>query len=333
MDAEQTLLITGATGMIGSSLARRILKEGTPCRIILPVRDMGKAEELYRRLGKADKEKLLFMEMGLEDMGAEGFPMSIDYILHCACVTQSAQMVAHPVETADSIVMGTKNVLELARKKQVKSMVYLSSMEVYGAVEDTGELVREEQLGAIDLRSPRSCYPAGKRMAEHYCHIYYQEYKVPVKIARLAQTFGKGVSLKDNRVYMQFARAAYEGRNIVLKTMGNSMGNYCAIEDAVEGIFTILHRGKDGEAYNVVNEASTMRIRDMAELVARKMAGGRITVKVDMENSDQISYAPDTGLRLSGEKLRKLGWMPKKDLEEMYKDVIRELGNIISPSS
>ena len=76
-----------------------------------------------------------------------------------------------------------------------------------------------------------------------------------------------------------------------------------------------------------------MRIRDMAELVARKMAGGRITVKVDMENSDQISYAPDTGLRLSGEKLRKLGWMPKKDLEEMYKDVIRELGNIISPSS
>lgn len=325
MDTEQTLLITGATGMIGSSLARRILKEETPCRIILPVRDQGRAEELYKGVGKKDKERLLFMEMRLEDMEAERFPMTIDYIIHCACMTQSAQMVAHPVETADSIVMGTKNVLELARKKQVRSMVYLSSMEVYGVVEDTGRLVREDQLGAIDLRAPRSCYPMGKRMAEHYCHIYYQEFKVPVKIARLAQTFGQGVSLKDNRVYMQFARAAYEGRDIVLKTKGNSMGNYCAIEDAVEGIFTILYKGEDGEAYNVVNEASTMRIRDMAELVARKVADGGIKIKVELGNSAQTGFAPDTGLRLSGEKLRMLGWTPKKNLEEMYKDVLREL--------
>ena len=327
MEPEQTFLITGATGMIGSSLTRRILKKGTSCRIILPVRNLSKAEELYNELRKVDKEKLYFMEMQLEDMRAEQFPMSIDYMIHCACVTQSAQMVAYPVETADSIVMGTKHILELARKKQVKSMVYLSSMEVYGAVEDTGKLVREEQLGEIDLKSPRSCYPIGKRMAEHYCYIYHEEFKVPVKIARLAQTFGQGVNLKDNRIYMQFARAAYEGTDIVLKTRGNSMGNYCAIDDAVEGIFTILYRGKDGEVYNVVNEANTMRIRDMADLVARKVAGGKSTVRVETESSAQTGYAPDTGLRLSGEKLRNLGWMPEKNLEEMYKDMIRELDN------
>lgn len=333
MEAEQTLLITGATGMIGSSLVRRILKKGTSCHIILPVRNQSKAEKLYKELWKVDKEKLYFMEMQQEDMKAEKFSMPIDYMIHCACITQSNQMVACPVETADSIVMGTKNVLELARKKQVKSMVYLSSMEVYGVVEDTGELVREEQLGMIDLKSPRSCYPMGKRMAEHYCYIYHEEFKVPVKIARLAQTFGQGVSLEDNRVYMQFARAAYEGRDIVLKTRGDSMGNYCAIDDVVEGIFTILYKGKDGEVYNVVNEANTMRIRDMADLVARKLAGTRSMVRVETEISAQTGYPPDTGLRLSGEKLRRLGWIPKKNLEEMYKDVIRELSNqIVRPS-
>ena len=109
-------------------------------------------------------------------------------------------------------------------------MVYVSSMEEYGVTEDTGAFAGEEELGMIDLKAPRSCYPMGKRMAEHYCHIYYEEFQVPVKIARLAQTFGRGISLRDDRVYMQFARAVFEGRDIVLKTAGKSVGNYCAIE-------------------------------------------------------------------------------------------------------
>lgn len=325
MEREQTWLITGATGMIGSSLARRILKEKTPCHIILPVRNSDKAEAMYKEIEWLDKKKLHFVEIGLEDMRAEQFLMSIDYLIHCACVTQSAEMVAHPVETANNIVIGTKNVLELARKKQVKSMVYLSSMEVYGVVEDTGELLTEEQLGAVDLKAPRSCYPMGKRMAEHYCYSYYQEYKVPVKVARLAQTFGGGVHEEDNRVYMQFARAVLEGRDIILKTRGCSIGNYCAIEDVVEGIVTILQKGVDGEAYNVVNETNTMRIYDMADLIVREFADGRLKVRIEEEDLARNGYAPDTGLRLSGEKLRKLGWVPEKSLKEMYREVLRAL--------
>ena len=216
----------------------------------------------------------------------------------------------------------------LARKKQIKDMVYLSSMEVYGLVNDIGRMRMEGELGDVDLFSSRSCYPLGKRMAEHYCYLYQQEYGIPVKIARLAQTFGKSIRLDDNRVYMQFARAAYEGRDIVLKTKGDSMGNYCASDDAVDAIFTILYHGKAGEAYNVVNEANTMCIRDMAELVAGHIAGGQIDVRMELEDSGTTGYAPDTGLRLSGEKLRKLGWYPAKKLTEMYQDVIQELKNL-----
>ena len=76
-------------------------------------------------------------------------------------------------------------------QKQVESMVYLSSMEVYGDIDcNDGRYVSEKELGNIDIDSSRSCYPLGKRMAEHYCHIFHKEYHVPVKIARLSQAFG-----------------------------------------------------------------------------------------------------------------------------------------------
>ena len=96
------------------------------------------------------------------------------------------------------------------------------------------------------------------------------------------------------------------------------MGNYCGIHDAVRGILTILKYGKDGEAYNVVNEENTMTIREMAE----KIAGGRIKIRYDIPEEDVYGYAPDTGLRLSGEKLMALGWKPTEGLEKMYRDML-----------
>lgn len=181
-------------------------------------------------------------------------------------------------------------------------MVYVSSMEVYGKVQDTGIPLKENQLGEVDLQSPRSCYPMGKHMEEQYCFLYQHEYGVPVKIARLAQTFGGGGLLRIT-------------------------GCICSLPARLmkEGIWTILECGKDGETYNVVNEASTMRIYEMAELVAVQIAKSKIQVKVEAEDAIEIGYAPDTGLRLSGEKLRKLGWRPPKGLVEMYEDVIRKL--------
>lgn len=204
-------------------------------------------------------------------------------------------------------------------------MVYLSSMEVYGKI-DCGNERRAQEWeacrGEVEILNVRSCYPMGKRMAESLCYSYYKEYGIPVKIARLAQTFGKEIMDTDNRVYAQFARAAKNGRNIVLHTDGGSMGNYCELDDAVRGILTILKKGKDGEAYNVVNEENTMTIRQMAELVADRVAGGKIRVVYGRTNEN--SYAPDTGLRLSGGKLESLGWRPTKTLYDMYRGILTD---------
>ena len=319
-------LITGATGYVGSMLIKELYKlskeNSVPVEITAIVRDRERAGRILPpevRLVMADVTDANAMEC------IEG---AFEYIIHCAAITASAYMISNPVETADGIVLGTKNVLELARRQQVKSMVYISSMEVYGNVPDIGRPRREEELGEIRLDNVRSCYPLGKRMAEHYCHIYAQEYGVPVKIARLAQTFGRGVRVGDNRVYMQFAHSVVEKKDILLKTEGLSMGNYCAIEEAVEAILMILQKGADGEAYNVVNEASTMCIRDMAYLVAGQVAGGSITVRAEPESTEKTGYAPDTELRLSGEKLRALGWESVKGLVEMYQDVVSEIKKV-----
>lgn len=325
MNLSGTWLITGVTGFVGSLLTKYLMgqpeyKNGT-LRILGLVRDEEKAKKVF---AENSCENLQFIKADLCDAQAVlSITGPVDYIVHCAAATASAYMISNPVETADGIVLGTRNMLELAKFKKVKSMVYVSSMEVYGSVTDIGCPRIEEELGAVALNSPRSCYPLGKRMAEHYCHAYFKEYGVPVKIARLAQTFGTGVRPEDNRVYMQFARAAKEGRDIVLKTQGRSYGNYCSSEDAIAALLVLLEKGSDGEAYNVVNEVNTMRICEMAELVASQVAEGHIAVRIEVEDASKTGYAPDTELRLSGAKLRALGWQPTKTLVEMYEDILQ----------
>lgn len=322
-------LITGATGLIGRMIVDRIILEADEdnTMLVLPVRNVAEARRQLNVYHKTSNINLVYVECDLVHMttGIFDFDLHIDYLIHCAAPTISAYMISNPVETADAVVLGTKNALELARYFNVASMVYLSSMEVYGVVEDNGICCKEEELGSIDLKNPRSCYSMGKRMAEHYCHIYQKEYGVPVKIARLSQVFGRGVRKSDNRVFMQIARSVAEQNDIILKTQGRSLGNYCDTEDAVTAILLILEKGIVGEVYNVVNEENTMLIREMAELVANKIARGDIQVKIQPEDLSKTGYAPDTGLRLSAERLRMLGWHPLKNLEQMYEDVLKEI--------
>lgn len=308
-------LITGATGYIGSMLLNRILEEGQTADVI--VRN---AEKLVCK----DTANVNIISADITDEKAIlSISGKYDYIIHCAAPTRSAYMISNPVEVIKAIVHGTVHILNLARRCEIESMVYLSSMEVYGQIDClNGKRVKEEELGYIDAGNIRSCYPIAKLMAENLCHSYHTEYGVPVKIARLAQTFGRGIRETETRVFAQFANAVRTGSDIVLHTEGNSMGNYCDIDDAVEAILFILKKGKNAEAYNVVNEKNTMSIRDMAEMVAGKIADGKIKVVYNLQNSQRTGYAADTGLRMSGEKLRELGWEAKAGLEEMYRKML-----------
>ena len=312
-----TYMITGGTGFIGHMIADELLKEAD-VKVVLPVRNMEKAKGIY-----GDNDRITFVDTDLEHMSSSKFDMDIDFIIHTAATTTSKIMVEKPVEVADGMVNGTRNVLEVAKDKKVKKMVYLSSMEAFGSVPDDGKRRSEEETGYISLTSPRSCYPLGKQMAELMCALYVKEYQVPVTVARLSQVFGKGVQATDTRVFMQFARAAKEKNDIVLKTPGMSYGNYTATEDAVSAILFLIKNGENGETYNIVNEANTMRIRDMAKLVCDESAGGQIQVRIETDPNN--AYAADTGLQMSGKKLKELGFAPTKTLKDMYMDLMEIL--------
>lgn len=316
-------LVTGATGLIGSMAVRTLLhskkKRKSGGKIYIASRNFGRMKKLF---GDSLAENGLVPVIG--DIRDIEWPQgSIDYVIHGASATASRYMVTHPVETLMTSVAGTDRVLSGAAAHPIKGMVYLSSMEVYGYTAPEQNPVSEEMLGTIDLMNVRSCYPLGKRICENLCVDYVNEYKVPVCVARLAQVFGNGVSPEDNRVFVSFAKSALKHEDIVLHTQGNSMGNYCYTADAVGALLCLLTKGNPGEAYNVANEANSMKIREMAELVADGISGGRSQVVFDIpEDKLKYGFAPDTNMVLTAEKIRKLGWSSEVGLLDMYKRMI-----------
>lgn len=316
---ETTVLVTGATGLIGASIVRALIAvEGI--HIIALVRNIEKANKLYSR-HELDNIELI--------VGDITFPINVnkkvDWIFHCAAVTTSKLMIEKPVETLSTAIEGTKNILELACKNECKSMVYISSMEMYGTFNNSDTEITEDKIGYINPLKVRSNYPESKRLCENMCVAYMREYGVKVKIARLAQTFGAGILPGENRVFAQFAKSVISGRDIVLHTRGLSEGNYCYTRDCVLGLFIILLCGENGEAYNVANPKSHTTISEMAHMVADKISNGKIKVIYDIPKDNVFGYAEDTKMKLNSDKLQALGWTPEIGLEDAYKRMIEQM--------
>ena len=319
------VLVTGATGLIGVSLVRALLCanriNNLNLKIYALIRNKEKAEKIYKGLLNRDDFELIVGDVNEKIV----ITQATDYIIHCASVTASKVMVNNPVETLLTSVDGTKNILYLARENKCKSVVYVSSMEMYGSFAEFNNNVTETELGYIDPLAVRSNYPESKRLCENLCVAFYSEYDVPVKIARLSQTFGAGILPGENRVFAQFARSALEGKDIVLHTKGLSEGNYCYTRDTVIGLLLILLNGKNAEAYNVTNPETHTTIADMAKMVCEKLGDNKIKVIFNIPETNMFGYAADTKMKLNSDKLKNLGWMPQIGLEEAYRRMMKSM--------
>lgn len=305
------VLVTGATGLLGKLCVKSIINANVGASIIALVRNKQKALEIF-----ANQNDIEFI---VQDINSEiSYDGQIDYIIHTASVTSSLDFVNKPVETIMTAVNGTKNILELAKKKNIKSMVFISSLEVYGS--PYNENPSENDYGYIDILSPRSCYSEGKKLCETLCCSYNSEYRVPVKIARLAQTFGAGVSVDDNRVFAQFAKSVIKKENIILHTKGETKRNYCYTTDAIRGIFTILLKGENSNAYNIANKNTYITISDMAKMLENEDT--KVVYQIDNQNR---GYNPTVKVALNSEKLESLGWRASVDLKEMFERLILDL--------
>lgn len=311
-------LITGATGLIGSTLAHCLLALDCKIKITCPVRNLEKARTMYGD----EFEKIDFVETDLLDyLDNLSSHDKFDYIVHCASPTAGQYMTEHPVETYELAIEGTRLLLRFARDFKIRGMVYVSSLEYYGQNLDD-RIITEDFQGYIDMKSSRSSYPMGKRAAEYLCTAYAVEFNVPVKIARLTQTFGAGIDKDDDRVFAQFAKSIVKEQDIVLHTAGESAKPYCYTTDCISGILYILLKGHNGEAYNVANPETYISIRQLAEYLCKEF---NPNVKVITALDSTLGYAPVTRLHLSSDKLISLGWRLRVQLYDMFYKLIESI--------
>ncbi len=319
---DKTIFITGGTGLIGSLVINTILyasKEyGLNTRVIALVRNEEKANKLFEKKFRENLE-LKFIVGDVCDK-ITGIQENIDYIIHAASQTSSKAFIETPLDIINISLQGTKNTLELAREKQVKNYIFLSTMEVYGRP-STDEKIDEKHGNNLLTTEPRNCYPISKMMCENLCTCYSKQYGFNTNILRLTQTFGSGVNYNDGRVFAEFARCAIENKDIILHTKGDTKRSYLYVSDAVNAILLTMLSESTNEIYNVANEDSYCSILEMANLVAKKNKNIEVKCIID-ENIEKYGYAPTLCMNLDTSKLKSLGWKPKIGIDEMYDRLI-----------
>lgn len=304
----KVVLITGATGMIGSALVDMLLLANGQYDLQLQIYAVGRSSEKAKKRFSCSWHKTEAFHFLQHDV-IEPFlcPPDVDVIVHAASNAYPAVFKNFPVETMLANFYGTHNLLNLARKNGA-DFVFISSGEVYGEID---KLVKgESDYGYVDSMEYRSCYPNSKRASETLCASYVKEYSVRALVARPSHVYGPTMTESDNRVVSDFIRRGKQGRPVILKSTGSTVRSYTYVLDVCSGIIEILKKGIAGEAYNIADESKILSIREMGEIIS-EITGCDFICKLEAE--DDTGATSISRQVMSGNKLRNLGWQCKYD--------------------
>jgi len=316
---EKSILITGGTGMICSTVADILFYlnqyGGYRMTILLAGRNREKMIQRfpYAREG-ADYHFLPFDA----ETGRLG-NIRADFLIHGASPADPRSFERKPAETIMTNVSGLKAVLDQALFNKGSRALYISSSEVYGRKKDSSPF-KENDYGFVDILNPRSCYPNAKRLGETLCAAYGKEYGVNTVIVRPGHIYGPSIPPADSRATAQFTRNALSKSPIIMKSAGTQLRSYCYTLDCASALLTVIINGKSGEAYNISNSRSIITIRQIAEAFAR--AAG---MKLQFENptdQEKAGYNLMDNSSLDSRKLESLGW---KGCFDLVKGVKRTL--------
>lgn len=316
---QKSILVTGATGLIGSFLVDLLLYMNCKKNAHIKIYALGRDENRLKRrfISGLDDANLNFIVQDV--IGPLRMCEPVDYIIHADGDGYPSAFREHPVEVMTPSLFGTYELLEYARKNGTVRFLYISSGEVYGKMLGKEHAFTEKEVGELDSMDVRSCYPMAKRCAETLCASYYAQYKVQTVVARLSHTYGACTSINDNRATVQFLANAMRGEDIVLHSEGNQMRSYTYVSDCVSAVLTILVNGNSGEAYNVANPMSRVTIAKFAQLLA-DIAGVKCR-KVLPDESERKELTPIEYAVLDSKKLETLGWQGKYEIEAGIKSM------------
>jgi UDP-glucuronate decarboxylase len=332
--AGKTILISGANGFLPAYLVELFLylnqiHPGLDLNLVGLVRNPQKAGARFAAYRQRRDLQLLVQDVSIP----VAYSPKVDWIIHAASQASPKYYGSDPVGTLKANVLGTYNLLELARAKKAENFLFFSSGEVYGKVDAAWIPTAEGQYGYLDPTDLRSCYAESKRMGETMCVSWAHQYGIPVKIARPFHTYGPGMSLDDGRVFADFVADVVNHRDIVLKSDGRAKRAFCYLADAIVGFCTVLLKGANGEAYNVGNEKGEIAIGDLARKLVQLFPERKLKV-IEQERSEK-EYLPSATPRScpATAKIAALGWQPVIAIEAGFARTIRSFEQTNRPST
>jgi len=251
-------LVTGGLGFVGSHLIDKLINLG---EYVICLDDISSGDQRY--LERWEKNpNFKFVKGNVLDK----HQIKFDNLWHLACPASPREYLKDPILTARINFEGTLNILNLARDQQAK-VLYTSSSEVYG---DCEKIPQDENfLGLIKTTSPRSCYAHGKRIAETLCFDYQRQYKLEVKVARIFNTYGPGLKIKDGRVISNFINQALNQMPLSIKGDGKQTRSFCYINDIIDGLLLLM----DSDFNYPINLGNSYEISilNLAKLIDKKI--------------------------------------------------------------
>lgn len=315
------ILITGASGMIGSFLVDLLMQRNKEFHSDIYIYALGRNEESakirFEPYFKDDNFQFVKHDINyeLQEIG------DIDYIIHAASNTHPVAYSNDPIGTMTTNIFGTYNLLKYASNHPVERFVFLSSVEIYGENRGDVEKFDEKYCGYIDSNTLRAGYPESKRAGEALCNAFMKESNIDIVIPRLSRVYGPTLLNSDSKALSQFINNSINDEDIVLKSKGDQYYSYCYVADVASAILTILIKGKSGEAYNVSDEKSNITLKELADTIA-SIRNKKVIFKLP-DDVEAAGFSKATKAILDNSKLKKLGWKAIYDIKEGLSRTIR----------
>ena len=299
------ILVTGGAGFIGSHLSERLLHEGHEV-VCLDNFFTGSKKNIHHLLDSHN------FELVRHDI-TEPILLEVDRIFNLACPASPVHYQYNPVKTVKTSVMGTINMLGLAKRVKAR-ILQASTSEVYG--DPTVHPQTEAYWGNVNPIGIRSCYDEGKRVAETLMMDYHRQNGVDIRIVRIFNTYGPNMAENDGRVVSNFITQALRGEDITVYGDGSQTRSFCYVSDLVEGMIRMMNCDGFTGPVNLGNPAETSILEFAEKIIALTGSSSKIVFKT-LPDDDPKQRQPD--ITLAGEKL---GWKPVVPVEEGLKNTI-----------
>ncbi len=299
-------LVTGGAGFIGSHLCDRLIERGD---------DVICLDNFFT--GSKQNVKHLFNHPAFELIRhdiTESILLEVDQIYHFACPASPVHYQYNPVKTTKTSVMGTINMLGMAKRVHAR-MLLASTSEVYG--DPNVHPQTEDYWGHVNPIGIRSCYDEGKRVAETLMMDYYRQSQVDIKIIRIFNTYGPRMAVNDGRVVTNFIVQALRNEDITIFGDGSQTRSFQYIDDLLSGVIKMMHTKNFIGPVNIGNP-NEFTILELAETIIKLTASKSRIIHLPLPQDDPTQRQPDISLAKE-----KLGWNPTILLEEGLKKTIR----------